>query len=191
MVRHSRRALLRSLPASLSRRQGPTPRIARWGIDRSAWLSRDPDLRAPRALEPALDLTPFPRAPHFLGGPLLRPLERHVLTVEGMIDRVRGREDLDEIEGSNEAPGRPVASAFASTSSRPSPYFAFIRRAVSSCAGVMSTPTTRRAPTRFSQAATYAVPHPSSTMSLPRTSGRTLTWLSGVFHTPQEISCSF
>src|SRR5438067_713189 len=96
-----------------------------------------------------------------------------------------------EIARSNDAPGRPVASAFASTSSRPSPYFAFIRRAVSSCAGVTSTPTTRRAPPRFSQAATYAVPQPSSTTSLPRTSGKTLTWLSGVFHTPQEISCSF
>src|SRR5207302_8712708 len=96
-----------------------------------------------------------------------------------------------ETAGSNEAPGRPVAPAFASTGSSPSPYFAFIRRAVSSCAGVTSTPTTRRAPRRFNHAATYAVPHPSSTTSLPRTSRSTLTWLSGVFHTPHEISCSF
>jgi ubiquinone/menaquinone biosynthesis C-methylase UbiE len=39
-------------------------------------------------------------------------------------------------------------------SSRPSPYFVSNRRAVSSWAGVISTPTTRRAPRRFSQAAT-------------------------------------
>src|SRR6266566_3665428 len=96
-----------------------------------------------------------------------------------------------EIARSKEAPGRPVASAFASTSSRPSPYFEFIRRAVSSWAGVISMPTTRRAPRRFNHAETYAVPHPSSTMSLPRTSGRTLTSDSGVLHTPHEISCSF
>src|SRR5207253_4292257 len=96
-----------------------------------------------------------------------------------------------EMAGSNAAPGRPVASAFASTSSRPSLYLMFSRRAVSSWAAVMSTPTTRRAPRRFSQAATYAVPQPSSTTSLPRTSGRTPSLLSGVFQTPQEISGSF
>src|SRR5438132_1865623 len=92
-----------------------------------------------------------------------------------------------EMARSNAAPGRPVASAFASTSSRPSLYLMFSRRAVSSWAAVMSTPTTRRAPRRFSQAATYAVPQPSSTTSLPRRSGRTPSLLSGVFQAPGDL----
>src|SRR3982074_1762743 len=96
-----------------------------------------------------------------------------------------------EIARSNDAPGSPVASAFASTSSRPSPYFVLSLRAVSSCAGVMSTPTTRRAPPLLSQAETYAVPHPSSMTSLPVTPATILTSDSGVFHRPQLISCSF
>ena len=113
------------------------------------------------------------------------------LPVDGASAKAKEDGKVGEIARSNEAPGRPVASAFASTSSSSSPYFVFSRRAVSSCAGVMSTPTTRRAPPRFSQADTYAVPQPSSTTSFPRTAGRTFTLLSGVFHTPHEISCSF
>src|SRR3982074_1567244 len=96
-----------------------------------------------------------------------------------------------EIARSNDAPGSPVASAFASTSSRPSPYFVLSLRAVSSCAGVMSTPTTRWAPPRLSQAATDAVPHPSPPPSLPVTAGSILTSDSGALNTPQLISCSF
>ena len=95
-----------------------------------------------------------------------------------------------ETARSNDADGRPVCSALASISSRPRPVFSFIRRAVASCAGVTSTPTTRRAPRFLSHAPTYAVPQPSSTTSLPRTLGSTLTSRSGVFQTPQLISAS-
>ena len=80
------------------------------------------------------------------------------------------------------------SSAFASTSSSPSPNCSSMRRAVSSCAGVMSTPTTRAAPCRFSHAPKYAVPQPSSTTSLPSRSGSIRTSDSGTLHIPQAIS---
>src|SRR5439155_1859651 len=60
-------------------------------------------------------------------------------------------------------------------------------RAVASCAGVGSTPTTR-APRRASQAEKYAVPQPSSTTSRPLTSPRRFSCDSGVSKTPQLIS---
>ena len=63
-----------------------------------------------------------------------------------------------------------------------------MRRAVSSCAGVMSMPTTRFAPARLSQAPKYAVPQPSSTTSRPVTSGSMRISLSGCDHWPQLIS---
>ena len=53
---------------------------------------------------------------------------------------------------SNDASGRGTASALAFRNSRPSPNLSFISRAVSSCAGVISTPRTRRAPCFFSHA---------------------------------------
>jgi hypothetical protein len=53
---------------------------------------------------------------------------------------------------SNDASGSGTSSPNAWTSSSSIPVFAIQRRAVSSCAGVGSTPTTRRAPRRFSQA---------------------------------------
>jgi hypothetical protein len=53
---------------------------------------------------------------------------------------------------SNEAAGSGTSSAFASRNSSPSPNSSFIARAVSSCAGVTSTPTTRLARCFLSQA---------------------------------------
>src|SRR5947208_6081303 len=72
---------------------------------------------------------------------------------------------------SNDSSGSGTSSALASISSSPSPNSSSIRLAVSSCAGVTSTPTTRRAPARLSQAPKYAVPQPSSITSLPASSG--------------------
>src|SRR5437016_6990113 len=89
---------------------------------------------------------------------------------------------------SNAASGRLVRSAFSSRSSRPRLNSSFNRRAVSSWAGVMSTPTTRRALRFFNHAPKYAVPQPSSTTSLPSTSGKTPISRSGVLKTPQVIS---
>jgi len=90
---------------------------------------------------------------------------------------------MDEVE-------RRVSSAFASISSRPSLNSSFIRLAVASCAGVTSTPTTRAAPRFFNQALKYAVPQPSSTMSLPLRSGSTWTSASRAAAMPQVISSS-
>ena len=89
---------------------------------------------------------------------------------------------------SNDESGRLVCSAFSSRNSRPSPNSSFNRFAVSSWAGVTSTPTTRLAPCRFSQAPKYPVPQPSSTISLPVTSGSAWTSRSGRLHLPQVIS---
>ena len=75
------------------------------------------------------------------------------------------------IARSNEASGRGTASALASMSGKDRPCSAWSARAVSSWAGVMSTPT-GRAPRRASHAETYAVPQPSSIVSRPATSGR-------------------
>jgi hypothetical protein len=94
-----------------------------------------------------------------------------------------------EITRSKLAFGRPVSSAFASTKRSPSPNSASIRRAVSSCAGVTSTPTTR-APCRASHAPKYAVPQPSSTTSLPSNSGSTPISPSRAWVVPQVISSS-
>src|SRR5256714_2573618 len=78
----------------------------------------------------------------------------------------------------------------ASSSGNSMPVSAMQRRAVSSCAGVGSTPT-GRAPRFASHAETYAVPHPSSTTSRPFTSGSAPTCDSGMPHVPQSISaCS-
>ena len=81
----------------------------------------------------------------------------------------------------------PPASA--STSGNEMPVFACMRRAVSSCAGVMSTPT-GRAPSFASHAEKYAVPQPSSTTSSPATSPRTFSSDSSTPQTPHEISSS-
>ena len=62
-----------------------------------------------------------------------------------------------------------------------------MRRAVSSCAGVMSTPT-GRAPRRASHEEKYAVPQPSSTTSSPSTSPSTPTSDSGTSQMPHSIS---
>ena len=74
-----------------------------------------------------------------------------------------------ESDESNDASGKGTSSPVASTSGNSTPVSRCSRRAVSSCAGVGSTPTTR-APRRASQAEKYAVPQPSSTMSSPSTS---------------------
>src|SRR4051812_30051316 len=85
---------------------------------------------------------------------------------------------------SADASGRPVAPPSASTSGNSIPDSAMQRRAVSSWAGVMSTPT-GRAPSLASQAETYAVPQPSSTASSPSTSPITPSSESGVRQMPQ------
>ena len=77
-----------------------------------------------------------------------------------------------EIARSNDPSGNGTSSALASTSGNSMPVSAMARRAVSSCAGVMSTPT-GRAPRIASRAEKYAVPQPSSTTSTPSTSPRT------------------
>ena len=69
------------------------------------------------------------------------------------------------------------------------PVFAIMRRAVASCAGVMSTPT-GRAPRFASQAEKYAVPQPSSTTSSPATSPSTFSSDSSTAQMPHEISSS-
>src|SRR5438105_3448487 len=53
---------------------------------------------------------------------------------------------------SNDSSGRGTASALAMRNSSPRPNFSFISRAVSSCAGVISTPSTRFAPCFLSHA---------------------------------------
>src|SRR2546426_6966008 len=98
LARHPRRALLRGVSAPLSRRQSPAARVARWGIDRSTSGRCDPHVATAPTLESALALASLPRAPHLLGRPLLRPLHRHVLAVERVVDRVVRREDLDHVE---------------------------------------------------------------------------------------------
>src|SRR5919106_2744357 len=85
------------------------------------------------------------------------------------------------------ASAKGTSSALASPSETSSPVSVCNRRAVSSCAGVTSTPT-GRAPFRANHADTYAVPHPSSTTSKPRTSPRTPTSLSGTPNAPHVIS---
>src|SRR5207245_618743 len=110
------------MSASLSRREGPTSRIAGWGVARSTRRGGNPHVAAPAALESAFALASLSRAPHLFGRPHLRPLHRHVFAVE----RVgRSPQHLPQ------------------TSWRPRPYFVFSLRAESSCAGVMSAPTTR------------------------------------------------
>ena len=74
--------------------------------------------------------------------------------------------DTDEVE---RRVGQRHVLAGASTSGNSIPVSGCIRRAVSSCAGVGSTPT-GRAPRRASHAEKYAVPQPSSTTSSPSTS---------------------
>ena len=69
------------------------------------------------------------------------------------------------------------------------PVSAIIRRAVSSCAGVMSTPI-GLAPSLASHAEKYAVPQPSSTTSRPSTSPSTLSSDSSIAQMPHEISSS-
>ena len=92
---------------------------------------------------------------------------------------------------SNDPPDSGTSSAFASINSSPRPNSSFIARAASSCAGVMSTPTTRAAPCFFSHAPKYAVPQPSSITSRPRRSGRMRNSDSRFFHTPQWMcSCA-
>src|SRR2546430_434528 len=93
-----------------------------------------------------------------------------------------------ETTRSKDSSGSGTSSPNASTSSSPRPNFSLQRRAVSSCAGVGSTPTTRAAPAFFSQAPKYAVPQPSSTTSLPTRSGRACSSDSGTLKTPHVIS---
>ena len=88
---------------------------------------------------------------------------------------------------SKEASGSGTSSALASTSGKVTPNVCWQRRAVSSWAGVRSTPT-GRAPARASQAERYAVPQPSSTTSSPATSPRARTSRSGIWNRPQVIS---
>src|SRR6266545_3832323 len=92
-----------------------------------------------------------------------------------------------ETTRSAEASGRPVSAASVSTSGNSIPVSRMRRLAVSSCAGVGSTPTTL-APRRASHAEKYAVPHPSSTTSRPLTSPRRFSSDSGVSNTPHLIS---
>ena len=75
-----------------------------------------------------------------------------------------------EIARSKLSSGSGTSSALASSRGKSRPNSACIRRAVSSWAGVMSIPT-GRAPRRASQAEMYAVPQPSSIVSIPATSG--------------------
>src|SRR6267378_7006150 len=96
--RHPRRALLRGVLAPLSRRQNPAARIARWRVDRSTRGSGHPHRAAAPTVQSAVALTSLPRAPHLFGRPLLRPLHRHVLAVERVVDRVGRREDLDHVQ---------------------------------------------------------------------------------------------
>src|SRR5579859_2146008 len=91
------------------------------------------------------------------------------------------------IARSNEESGSGTDSPGASTRSSSMPVSRIIRRAVSSCAGVGSTPTTR-APRFASLADRYAVPHPSSTTSRPATLPRTPTVDSGMPKTPNVMS---
>ena len=67
------------------------------------------------------------------------------------------------------SPGSGTSSAFASIRGNVGPDSSCIRRAVSSCAGVTSTPT-GRAPCLASQAAKYAVPQPELDHVSPATS---------------------
>src|SRR5437016_7897917 len=86
------------MSASLSPRQGPAARIAGWQVDESARGRSSPNVAAATTLESAFALASLSRAPHLLGRPLLRPLHRHVLAVEGMVDGVGLREYLDHVE---------------------------------------------------------------------------------------------
>ncbi|OLD98829.1 MAG: hypothetical protein AUG91_08245 [Actinobacteria bacterium 13_1_20CM_4_69_9] len=88
---------------------------------------------------------------------------------------------------SKDSSGSGTSSPYASTNGNSRPVCPCMRRAVSSCAGVGSTPTTR-APRRASQAEKYAVPQPSSTMSRPSTSPRRFSSHSGFCQMPQLIS---
>ena len=92
-----------------------------------------------------------------------------------------------ETAKSNDASRSGTSSALASTRGNSNPCSACIRRAVSSCAGVTSTPT-GRAPPRASHAETYAVPQPSSTTSRPDTSPSVSSERSGIAHFPHLIS---
>ena len=105
------------------------------------------------------ELATRPQQPGRLGNPLVRiaPDRGAVLREREVERRVRKRH----------APPRSPRSAPART-----PGSSLIRRAVSSCAGVMSTPVTR-APRFASQAPKYAVPQPSSITSFPETSPST------------------
>src|SRR2546423_4074659 len=85
--------------------------------------------------------------------------------------------------------GSPVSAASASTSGNSMPVSAISRRAVASCAGVMSTPT-GRAPCFASHAEKYAVPQPSSTTSSRATSPSTCRSDSSIAQMPQWISSS-
>src|SRR5918912_168929 len=92
-----------------------------------------------------------------------------------------------ETARSNAPSGSGTDSPGASTSGNSRPVFAIIRRAVSSCAGVMSTPVTR-APRFASQAPKYAVPQPSSITSFPETSPSAPISDSGPENIPHSIS---
>src|SRR5438874_4873580 len=93
------------------------------------------------------------------------------------------------IARSNAASGNGTDSPGASTSGNSIPVSRISRRAVSSCAGVTSTPT-GRAPRFASHAEKYAVPQPSSTTSRPATSPSRFSSDSSIPQMPQLISSS-
>src|SRR4051794_18043930 len=120
-----------------------------------------------------------------------RPPGRSSLAASGIHLAGSAQSDAPYSENarSKDESGSGTSSAGASTSGNSSPVCACMRRAVSSCAGVGSTPT-GRAPRRASRAEKYAVPQPSSTTSRPSTSPRQAICDSGMPKTPQRISPS-
>src|SRR4051812_23210631 len=99
-----------------------------------------------------------------------RPPGRRSRAASGIQRRGSAQSDApySETARSKAASGSGTDSAAASTSGNSIPVSCCIRRAVSSCAGVGSTPT-GRAPARARVAEKYAVPQPSSTTSSPAT----------------------
>src|SRR4051794_10283317 len=118
-----------------------------------------------------------------------RPPGRSSLAASGIHLAGSAQSDAPYSENarSKDESGSGTSSAGASTSGNSSPVCACMRRAVSSCAGVGSTPT-GRAPCFASRAEKYAVPQPSSTTSRPSTSPSTPRLASGIPKTPQLIS---
>ena len=157
-----------STPSSPGHSKRPIPRCGRCSVvpRPSSSATEDRERRVAQEDEPP----PGPQKPRGLRDPAVRvdPDRRTVLRD-------------DEIELTRRA-GRSRRHRPRRAETRSG--LAMQRRALSSCAGVMSTPT-GRAPALASHAETYAVPQPSSTTSRPSTSPITPSSASGICQMPQ------